>query len=508
MNCADITRIANSGSFAKLTEAERRAAEAHALICRDCAPVWVAHAWVAGMRIPQMPSELALRCRSMEASAQPERTPVRHLTLVSGLVTLAAAAGALMWYWGGSLPSASAGSVTLAVPDSETGAGAAPKATAPEATAEVALQPTGPEAEPLETMTTELPLVPAPRGRPPDRNKTLLALRKAVERHPDLVQGPPLDDSQQFFVSISIRVDGSVLDSAAELASPATSTEISNRLPLMLPVDAGEHLVTVFMSGLKLSNGSTLRARTFLRAVLIPGDFDIARSELRVREILAHKYDDLMTPSSSEETYLLTVFLSDDGRILREKIERFTAQDAAVVLGLGTSMRREETIAAKLGISTEQIGLIGSTTLEQGSPELVVDQNEMRRVEGVRHLSVRYAWERRMDETASIHAPVRTNEPLEDFDLIAALAVVERVFPDAFSDAPLSAANMAVRPTVVFTADGKVLRAGRVQYRNGVAIDSLLEEQLVPGVSTGLHRSVRLTNKAGATARVDFAWAE
>ena len=50
------------------------------------------------------------------------------------------------------------------------------------------------------------------------------------------------------------------------------------------------------------------------------------------------------------------------------------------------------------------------------------------------------------------------------------------------------------------------MRAGRVQMRTGVNVDSLLQEQLVPGVSTHLHRTVRLINKAGARGIVMFAW--
>jgi hypothetical protein len=444
----------------------------------------------------------------MEATdPKPARSSMRRLTVIGGLVALAAAAGALIWYWGRALPSTPAEPAAVAAPASEAGAEAAVKSSAAQTVADMGLS-TDPESEPPDPAIAELPLVPAPRGQPVDVNKALLALEKAVERHPDLVQGAPLEDTQLYFVSIAIRADGGILDSAAELASPATSTEINNTLTRMLPVDAGEHVVNIFMSGLQLSDDSRLRARTFLRAVFIPGSFDIGRSELRVRKILGNKYDDLMTPPTSQEVNLLTVFLSDDGRILREKVELFTMQDAAVALGLGTPMRREEAIAARLGISVEQIGQIGSTTLEQGAPKLVVDPNGMQQVEGIRRLGVSFAWERRMDEPAAIHAPARPDEPIEDFDLAAALAVVERLFPDAFSDAPPSSADMVVRPTVVFTDDGKVLRAGRVRIRNGVSHDSLLQEQLVPGVSTGLHRSVRLTNKAGATAMVDFAWAQ
>lgn len=507
MNCPDITRIANTGSFARLTEAERSAAEAHALTCRDCAPVWAAHARLAELRVPRIPSELSLRCRTAAAAGpQQVRYPLRRLTLIGGLVALAAAAGALMWYWGRSLPSASAAFVAADAAVTTTVAEPALKPAAPGPAPEIILPAAEPEAEQVAPAAVKLPLVPAPAGRPPDREKSLLALQKAVERHPEMVQGPELDDASIFFVSVAMRTDGAVLNSAAELASPATSPEISNRLLRMLPLDAGEDITSFFVKGQQLSEGRVLRAQVILRGVLISDSFDVARSDVRVREILGHKYDDLLTPPSSDEFSVLTILLSDDGRILREKVERATMQNAAVVLGLGTGARQEETIAAKLGIGVEQIGLIGTTTLEQGTPTAVIDQTGVRRVEGVRHLPVRYAWARRTEEPAVIHTPRRADEPQADFDLAAALVVVERLLPDSFSHAPPSLADMAARPTVVFTDKGEVIRAGRVQMRNGVDLDSLLQEQLVPGVSTGLHRSVRLTNKAGATAMVTFAW--
>lgn len=507
MNCQDITRIANTGTFARLSEAERGAAVAHALTCPNCAPVWAAHARLAELHIPQMPSELSLRCQTIAAAGTPrERHPWQRLTLVGGALALVAAAGVLTWYWSRSLPSGSAASLQTAAPVTPSFAEPALRTVSPDPALENALPAAQPETEQVEPTEMKLPLVPAPAGRPPDMEKSRLALQKAVERHPEMVQGPQLDDPSIFIVFLTMRTDGTLLDSAAELASsPATYAEISNRLIQMLPGDAGEHLAIGFERGQKLSDGSALRARVLLQAVLISENFDVARSEVRVREILGHKYDDLMTSPSSDEFNLLSIFLSDDGSIVREKVERVTMQNAAVVMGIGTGSRQEETIAGKLGINVGQIGLIGTTTMKRGSPKLVAE-NGVKRVEGVRQLAVRYAWARRTEEDAAIHTPRRVSESQEDFDVAAALVVAERLLPDAFSHTPPSLADMQMRPTVVFTDKGEVMRAGRVQVRNGVEMDSLLQEQLVPGVSTHLHRSVRLTNKDGATAMVTFAW--
>jgi hypothetical protein len=124
----------------------------------------------------------------------------------------------------------------------------------------------------------------------------------------------------------------------------------------------------------------------------------------------------------------------------------------------------------------------------------------------VKALAVRYAWTRRADESPAIQNPPRAQPDEADFNLVAATVVAERLLPGAFSHSPPSLADITSIPTVVFNARGEVIRAGRVQLRNGVDVDSLLQEQLVPGVSTGLHRTVRLTNRAGATARFQFGW--
>lgn len=99
MNCRDLVRLVESRSVGSFSAAERRDCEAHAGSCRHCAPVWVAHARLAAMRVPPMPPGLAERCRQL-AAARAQGSVLRFaprgmVVAVGGFVVLAAAAGAL-----------------------------------------------------------------------------------------------------------------------------------------------------------------------------------------------------------------------------------------------------------------------------------------------------------------------------------------------------------------------------------------------------------------------------
>src|SRR5690606_34606798 len=115
-----------------------------------------------------------------------------------------------------------------------------------------------------------------------------------------------------------------------------------SRVSQNLPTSAGETFHTGFGKGSPLPDGSALRAHVSLSAVFIRDNFDVARSDVRVREILGRAYDELMTPVGSEEFNMLTVFLSDEGQILRQKVNRITMQNADMIMGLATGARREE----------------------------------------------------------------------------------------------------------------------------------------------------------------------
>jgi len=501
MNCQDISRVVDSGSIRKLGAAEYDAAEAHARSCRDCAAIWGVQSRLAWVRVPSTPQAVATRFQLL--ASLPERPArgqsLRRLTVIGSLVALAAAAGVWMWLGADSRAQRSAWPVVTA----------APTAVAPQPALESVELPAATITAPASLPATiaPLPLVPRPGTQPPsppDPDKLTLALRKAVETHPELVTGPQLEDSASFLVALALRADGTVLSSIAEQASPATSFEISERLGRTLPAGGGETVFIGAAKGQPLPMGAIPRARIDLRAVFIRDDFDFAHSEVRVREILGHRFDDLMMPTNGEDARALTVFLSEDGRVLREKVDLLRWQD--FIAGRVVASSKEEDIAAKLGIGVGQIGAVGTTQLMQEHRTVVTDHSGLSRLEDAgRSIFVRYVWERKDGDPAPDRALEHALAEPADFDIAAAVIVVQQLFPHAFSHSDPAAMDVLMpMPTVVFTARGEVIRSGYVQMV--VNEPDTLQKQLVPGISTGLDRIVRLTDKTGATTMVHFAW--
>lgn len=99
MNCRDLDQLTESRPFGALTDAARRDAESHANGCHHCAPLWVAYARLAAVRVPPMPDELVEKCRGLAAAHSQGsvlRLVPRSMTLaVGGFVVLAAAASAI-----------------------------------------------------------------------------------------------------------------------------------------------------------------------------------------------------------------------------------------------------------------------------------------------------------------------------------------------------------------------------------------------------------------------------
>jgi hypothetical protein len=507
MNCQDIARIVDTGGFGGLSEAERDAAEAHALSCRSCAPAWGVHSRLARLRIAPMPAELAVRCRTMAAlpARAQDRPSLRRLTVVGGLVALAAAAGILAIRIAGTpdpgLPPFAGTTTQVTAPDQTSASEVVPA----EVPAGSAVAPSLPmPEESTQAQPPALPLLPMPAML--DVRQRYDTLQIAVARHPELVEGPAMDGV--FAVGILMRADGSVISSTAQPAKGENIRAVSADLERTLPRDGGVTFNVNRSRDTSLPDGRSLRADVRMRIAMVPDGYDLLRSNVRVLEILGDRYADLMLPAVDGHLNRLTVFLAEDGSIQREKVGResanrqnsrtFRADDPNDVASMA------ERIASQLELDVGQIGLFGMTSLENGTLTVVMDEFGNSRADDKRRmLLVEYAWPRREGEAGprwgqgSVVGSQRSK-----VDPATALLIVERVIPEAF--APRDPAMGS--PTVVLTAKGEFIRAGHVLSKPYEPVQKSLQDQLVPGVQFGYFTEVRLTDKSGAATDVIFAW--
>lgn len=556
MNCQDILRIVDAGRFHALTSAQREAAQSHALCCVRCAPVWAAHAELARMDMPPMPSELAARVRAqaVAAASRQQRPAARRWTVVGGLSALAAAAIMAIYLMNeqGSQPAP----VAMIQPDGgpSTARLAQPQAaTTPDIGNEL---PVPPSLDPASTQPDATLLLPAPDDSARERliDQTL---QKVAELHPELIQGPAMQGT--FRVGALIRSDGSLIDSIVREVPPysptpagTSSPELAISLAIGREIDerisrqggsgiSGIHRARQFL----LPNRQALRADTWLNLAVVSSSFNPARSPASIVAAIRSKHPDLsgmLVPAAADETATLMVLLAADGSIEREELIRkprralpeggVTEQDSkrlAGDLGLTTvgdlSNLVARRIAQALSVDVAEIGEIGMTSIEEGDRYLTGDgMGNMRSVDNSRTLAVTYAWRRRPGETAPYVAGLpaagtqmfpsagtnqneRGSEPNllgVTFDKTVAALILKREIPDAFT----ADYRQTGLPALVLTCEGAVIRAGRLRAPNGGQPDyAVLIKQLVPGLQIGQGvYGVTIRDANGNSTDAALAW--
>lgn len=528
MNCQDISRIADMGNFSHLAEPQRRAAEAHALICRHCAPVWAAHARLAELRIPAIPGELSARCRTLAAVPVQARgrSAWRRLTVVGGVVVLAAAAAMLAIHFGeGRAPQ----SPPVATVPAATDVALAPIAPQPEVTAPVVLDEAASSAVPAKDaaaaaqLDEALPLLLPPDNSGPERAVDL-ALQKVADTHPELV-GSEVEGI--FTVTMLTRANGTLVSSDVRRIPPGPSAEEQYRKARaeqsQVIADAGSQQFTMRTRNAVLPDGRPLSAEVRLQLGVVSDNYDMTRSRARVLATVRQQHADLALPATGSETNRLTILLAEDGSIQREVVEKRNRDSqprnppAIPMQGSAADMANQLTeylaqdIARSLAVSTDQLGQVGFATLEVGDFHLVVDESgNFQPRDNRRVLSVAYAWSRRDGESDPAFAragPFSTGGTIlqSKFDEGAALTILKRKIPDAF----IVKAEDAGTPALFLSHTGELIRAGRVRAPGGgEAPDQVLVQQLAPGVRLGASMGRDMEDGVGGSTRVIFAWEE
>jgi hypothetical protein len=178
----------------------------------------------------------------------------------------------------------------------------------------------------------------------------------------------------------------------------------------------------------------------------------------------------------------VTVLLSAGGAIERE-VQGFMNRDALREQEDWSDIKRAEAMARILGVSKEEIGLMGSVPVfDEGTKRIVY---------------VDYAWRRMPVESGPQYRQIGWDSyNPQGVDVATALAVVERVMPDAFLGEELERA-LGI-PTILLTEEGEFIRTARV--RSSDPRDDL------PGISIATFQMLVLRNGEGATSAVYFMW--
>lgn len=464
----------------------------------------------------------------------------RRFMLVTGAVVIAAAAAMVLRDRN---PAALPQVTTAAAPAPALIEEPAQPVVAPAAVPASAPEPVPPPPQVAVVAPDGLPLF-LPRPRVITAATQELALQRAVERHPELVEGPETDSL--FHMLLVMRRDGSVINSIARLAPPSQSRAVMEELRRLMPsirtTGAAETVGAASISGARwnkhtaLPDGRALRTDVWYELGVFANDFDPARgadrSSQKVEQLVRARYADLLLPSDAPEVNQLTLLLTEDGQIEREKVERVAVAErpnampmpelprtAADTMKLLETMvaRQAERVASRLDIAVERIGMIGDLTVRDGMQAVTEDANGNLIPYGQsRQLRVLYAWPRRADESGPSHefigAPARFAQGLQqelkesDQRLAPAITIVEQLMPDAFT-LPNSEVGT---PLVVLTAKGEAVGAMRLNTRGneqaGSRAISKAAQQLRPGCQLSVSAMETLRNKAGATAQVMFAW--
>jgi hypothetical protein len=481
MNCQDITRLIDGGSFGAINAADRQDAEAHARQCRRCTLLWITHSRLAVSPVPAMPPDLSRHCLALVTAAgklPASRRAPRMVLVVTSMVALAAAASMLGVGLSSKLaPSFDAPLAGIPVPlvSATPGTSGAPDAASGEL-------PAATQRQAASNAQRDIPVFP-----PQDAAGQIfaarqrMALEKFVQLHPEVTR--PAPQGMLYDGRILLRLDGTVLDHALRTIAPEALQWTVNDTSAGMPNDGGGLLGGYVSKGTQLPDGRTLGADLSLRQLFVRNTYDFSRSSLRVEEIVRTQRAALMALPTETEGSHLTLLLSGAGAIQREVAGRINAEIMHQQEDWSVS-QRAEAMARVLGVDRNEIGLMGTVT--------VSDKDAKRAV------VVDYAWQRRPADAAPEYRQGGYSNPSDEgVDFATAVALVERVMPQAFTEEEALLPVIGI-PTIFLTENGEFFRTARF-------IGST-PERAFPGMSFVSARLLHLDNGKGQKADVYFMW--
>lgn len=235
------------------------------------------------------------------------------------------------------------------------------------------------------------------------------ALQVLLQTYPELLDGPNRDG--WYSAAVALRADGSLFRSGLRFSNERAQAirdildlryipeAAAQRAGIPVRRSAGRPDLVLKAPGDVVDEGRALQNYLVFHYTVLPPDYDEQRSLLAVWEAVFARHAELLLPRDAPVANRVTIFLTEDGRIAREKVE----------VGPRAQMLEGPPDFTALGIGAQDIGVRGTVTLirnDYTEVDAAPDDQQLLRAAlwsalGVRdELRVHYAWPRRADEPA------------------------------------------------------------------------------------------------------------
>lgn len=305
----------------------------------------------------------------------------------------------------------------------------------------VAVQPA---AQPPASQTTGDASAMRPATPPLDLDNPAAVAERAiaalVAAHPQLVAGNPRGG--WYSGAVVLRADGSVFRTALRHADDRAqairdildlryipASTLARPVPRMPGAQARQIPMEARGPGDQVADDKTLRDNLIFQYAVLPPGTDERRTLLAVWDAVLARHEALLLPRDASLANRLTILLTDDGRIARERVE----------VGPREQMLGGTPDFGALGIRAGDIGVRGTITLTRNdysdADAAPAEQQVIRaalasalRVQD--ELVVHYAWPRREGEPAGGIAPRDAGQPFGVRAIALELIDPQRAVPD------------------------------------------------------------------------------
>jgi hypothetical protein len=300
-----------------------------------------------------------------------------------------------------------------------------------------------------------------------------------LDHFPELTQGPRREGT--YVVDRAVLPDGTLAINAIHYA--AGPQELA-----ALSINATRSLAEGTVTVLTRSRGTTLPDRRTLGADVriqyraAPAQWDASRSVDLVRRAVLRDHRQLLLANGKGYNYRVTVVMDEEGGIAREKVELIDTNAG------GMPARLDLTSFEKLGLPSQDVGVMGSTNITQfdaqgGAAATVGADGILRGFEmpSIRSISVLYAWPRRPGEPVGGRPSpmldvVRAYRPMAAAEAAQSSQMV-RLAQQYFPEGGPRTGNW-----MLMSASGEVLRTGHVDLAAGELLTTAWIEQRFPEV--------------------------